>query len=56
MAIEPETSYMPGKGAKPTISTQVNMILHHLRCDAGGAHPVKVRNEYGTRQWTEHHD
>ena len=33
----------------PTISTQVNIILHHLRCNAGGFRPVKVRNEKGTK-------
>ena len=30
-------------------------ILYDLRCNAGGARPIKVSNEYGTRPWTEHH-
>ena len=58
MAIEPETSDMPGKRATFTPPghlftkalsyykyTQVNNILYDLRCNAGGARPIKVRNE-----------
>ena len=56
--IEPETSDMPGKRATftppghlcflmhyPTISTHRWTILYDLRCNAGGARPIKVRNE-----------
>ena len=56
--IEPETSDMPGKRATftppghlrnlmhyPTINTQVNTMMYDLRCNAGGARPIKVRNE-----------
>ena len=37
-----------------TINTQVNTMMYDLRCNAGGALPIKVRNELGTRPWTEH--
>ena len=66
--IELETSDMPGKRATftppghlcflmhyPTISTHRRTILYDLRCNAGEARSIKVRNEYGTRPWTEHH-
>ena len=56
--IEPETSDMPGKRAAftppwhlcflmhyPTISTHRWTILYDLRCNAGGARPITVRNE-----------
>ena len=56
--IEPETSDMPGKRATftppghlcflmhyPTISTHRWTILYDVRCNAGGARPIKVRNE-----------
>ena len=56
-AIEPETSDMPGKRANLYttrtsmfshalcyyIYTQVNTMMYDLRCNAGGARPVKVR-------------
>ena len=29
----------------PTINTQVNTMMYDLRCNAGGARPIKVRNE-----------
>ena len=29
----------------PTINTQVNTIMYDLRCNAGGARPINVRNE-----------
>ena len=55
--IEPETSDMPGKRANLYttrtsmfshalsyyIYTQVNTMMYDLRCNAGGARPVKVR-------------
>ena len=34
--------------------TQVNTMMYDLRCNAVGALPIKVRNELGTRPWTEH--
>ena len=37
-----------------TINTQVNTMMYDLRCNAVGALPIKVRNELGTRPWTEH--
>ena len=56
--IEPETSDMPGSVLTftppgllcnlmhyPTINTQVNTTTYDLRCNAGGARPIKVRNE-----------
>ena len=49
---------MPGKSATftppghlrnlmhyPTINTQVNTMMYDLRCNAGGARPINVRNE-----------
>ena len=55
--IEPETSDMPGKRATLYTTrtsmfshalsyykyTQVNTMMYDLRCNAGGARPVKVR-------------
>ena len=35
--------------------TQVSNILYDLRCNAGGARPIKVRNDKGTRPWTVHY-
>ena len=32
-----------------TINTQVNTMMYDLRCNAGGARPIKVRNDLGTR-------
>ena len=29
----------------PTLNTQVNTMMYDLRCNAGGARPIKVRNE-----------
>ena len=29
----------------PTINTQVNTMMYDLRCNAGGARPINVRNE-----------
>ena len=65
--IEPQTSDMPGNRATftpaghlsflmhyPTISTHRRIILYDLRCNAGGARPIKIRNEEGTSPWTEH--
>ena len=56
--IEPETSDMPGSVLTftptghlrnlmhyPTINTQVNTMMYDLMCNAGGARPIKVRNE-----------
>ena len=56
--IEPKTSDMPGKRATftpqghlrnlmhyATINTQVNTMMYDLRCNSGGALPIKVRNE-----------
>ena len=37
-----------------TTNTQVNTMMYDLRCNAVGALPIKVRNELGTRPWTEH--
>ena len=37
-----------------TINTQVNTMMYDLNCNAVGALPIKVRNELGTRPWTEH--
>ena len=56
--IEPETSDMPGKRATftppghtcfimhyPTINTYKSTDMYDLGCNAGGARPIKVRNE-----------
>ena len=55
--IEPDTSDMPGELANlyttrtsnlmhyPTTKTQVNIMMYDLRCNAGGARPIKIRNE-----------
>ena len=56
--IEPESSDMPGMRATftplgylcflmhyPSIITQRCKILNDLMCNAGGARPIKVRNE-----------
>ena len=29
----------------PTINTQVNTMMYDLRCNAGAARPIRVRNE-----------
>ena len=66
--IEPETSTCPESVLTitppghlrnlmnySTIKTQVNTKMYDLWCNAGGARPIKVRNELVTRPWTEHH-
>ena len=64
--IEPETSGLPGSVLTFTpnallrnpmiklLKTQVNTMMYDLRCNAGGARPIKVRLGYGTRPRAEH--